>query len=102
MAILSDFVVIAEFEVADAHLEVFLAAAEQDAIRSLADEPGCLQFDINVNETSLISNVLFYEVYRSQEAFDSHLLTSHLAAFRDSLALVERELPVRFLTRRHS
>lgn len=98
----SDFVVIAEFEVVATNLEAFLAAAEQDAMSSLANESGCLQFDINVDEASPISNVLFYEVYSSQEDFGSHLLTSHLAVFRDSLTLVERELPVRFLTRRHS
>ncbi len=95
------FTVIAEFEVAAARLEEFLAAAREDATRSLADEPGCLQFDINVDETSPSSSVVFYEVYRSREAFDAHLETPHLAAFRDSLTLVERELPVRFLTRRH-
>lgn len=102
MASQSAFVVIAEFEVAAARLEAFLVAARQDATRSLADEPGCLQFDINVDEASPSSRVVFYEVYRSREAFDSHLETPHLAAFRDALVLVERELPVRFLTRQHS
>lgn len=102
MASQSAFVVIAEFEVAAARLEAFLVAARQDATRSLADEPGCLQFDINVDEASPSSRVVFYEVYRSKEAFDSHLETPHLAAFRDALVLVERELPVRFLTRQHS
>jgi len=102
MASQSAFVVIAEFEVAAARLEAFLAAARQDATRSLADEPGCLQFDINVDEASPSSSVVFYEVYRSREAFDSHLETPHLAVFRDALVLVERELPVRFLTRQHS
>lgn len=94
------FTVIAEFEVATERLEAFLAAAHVDATRSLADEPGCLQFDINVDEASPNSRVVFYEVYRSKEAFDAHLETPHLAAFRDSLTLVEHELPVRFLTRR--
>lgn len=96
------FTVIAEFEVAAARLEEFMAAAREDATRSLTDEPGCLQFDINVDEASPSPRVVFYEVYRSREAFDAHLETPHLTAFRDSLALVERELPVRFLTRHHS
>ncbi|MGM0982969.1 MAG: putative quinol monooxygenase [Pseudomonadota bacterium] len=95
------FTVIAEFDVAAACLEAFLAAAREDATRSLVDEPGCLQFDINVDETSTSTRVVFYELYRSREAFDAHLETPHLATFRDSLALVEHELPVRFLTRRH-
>jgi quinol monooxygenase YgiN len=95
------FTVIAEFEVAAARLDGFLAAAREDATRSLADEPGCLQFDINVVETSPGARVVFYEVYRSREAFDAHLETPHLTAFRESLTLVDRELPVRFLTRRY-
>ncbi|NWO10557.1 antibiotic biosynthesis monooxygenase [Chromohalobacter salexigens] len=101
MAYQPAFTVIAEFEVTTARLDEFLASAREDAIRSLADEPGCLQFDINVDEASPSSRVVFYEVYRSREAFDAHLETPHLAAFRDSLTLVERELPVRFLTQRH-
>jgi quinol monooxygenase YgiN len=101
MARQSAFTVIAEFEVSLARLEEFLAAARDDATRSLADEPGCLQFDINVDEASPNSRVVFYEVYRSREAFDEHLETPHLEAFRDFLTLVERELPVRFLTRQH-
>lgn len=102
MASLSNFSVIAEFEVTKENLDEFLIAAKQDATCSLADEPDCLQFDINVAESSPNLSVVFYEVYRSREAFDLHLETPHLAAFRDSLALVERELPARFFTRRHS
>ncbi|QEM80505.1 putative quinol monooxygenase [Halomonas binhaiensis] len=93
------FVVIAEFEVSAANLEAFLAAAHEDATRSVADEPGCLQFDIHLQQDTEIPHVVFYEAYRSRDDFDTHLETPHLAAFRESLSLVERELPVRFLTR---
>lgn len=43
---------------------------------------------------------LFYEVYDSREAFDDHLKTPHLDRFREAFpALIEEELPVRFLNR---
>lgn len=95
------FTVIAEFEVAADKLDAFLTAAHDDATRSLQDEPGCLQFDINVISDNDASRVIFYEVYQSRDAFDAHLETPHLAVFRENLTLAEQELPVRFLTRHH-
>ena len=40
------FVVIAEFRVKPDAMEAFLAAAADDARHSVADEPGCRQFDV--------------------------------------------------------
>jgi len=40
------FVVIPEFVVKPDCLEAFLALAQDDASHSLADEPGCRQFDV--------------------------------------------------------
>lgn len=95
------FVVIAEFEVATPRLEAFLAAAHEDARCSLNNEAGCLQFDVNLVQDRQTARVVFYEVYRSSDDFDAHLATPHLARFRESLSLVERELPVRFMTRQY-
>ena len=94
------FVVIPEFVVKPECLDAFLALAREDASHSLADEPGCRQFDV-VQMDGAPCNVLFYEVYDSRAAFDAHLRTPHLARFRDGLpALVVEERPVRF-ARRH-
>lgn len=92
------FVVLPEFHVDPDKLTAFLAAARTDAEASLADEPGCLQFDVVVQEGENVVKVLFYEVYTDRAAFDAHLLTPHLAAFREALALCG-EQPVRFLDR---
>lgn len=92
------FVVLPEFHVAPENLTAFLAAARADADASLATEPGCLQFDVIVQEGDGPAKVLFYEVYTDRAAFDAHLQTSHLAAFRQALTLCD-EQPVRFLTR---
>lgn len=94
----SAFVVIAEFSVAGERLPAFLAAARADATASLASEPGCLQFDVIV-EGSTPNRVAFYEVYASRAAFDAHLATPHVAAFRAALSLVEAEMPPRFFDR---
>ena len=95
------FVVIAEFQVAPGKMEAFLAAALDDARRSVADEPGCRQFDV-VRPEGTEDIVVFYEVYDDRVAFDRHLETPHLARFRQvfpSLILAER--PVRFAERLH-
>ena len=95
------FVVIAEFQVAPGKMEAFLAAARDDARHSVADEPGCRQFDVVRPERSEDA-VLFYEVYDDRAAFDRHLGTPHLARFREAFpALIVEERPVRFAVRIH-
>lgn len=92
------FVVLPEFHVQPEKLDAFLTAAHADASASLADEPGCLQFDVVVDRGQTPIRVLFYEVYSDRAAFDAHLTTPHLAAFRAALALCD-EHPVRYLER---
>jgi quinol monooxygenase YgiN len=95
------FVVIPEFVVKPDCIDAFLALAQEDASQSLADEPGCRQFDIVQMEGAPL-HVIFYEVYDSRAAFDAHLKTPHLARFREGFpALVVEERPVRFANRRH-
>jgi quinol monooxygenase YgiN len=90
------FVVIAEFQVKPGCMEAFMAAALDDARHSVADEPGCRQFDV-VRPQADADTVVFYEVYDSRAAFDAHLETPHLGRFRDAFpALIVIERPVRF------
>ena len=93
------FVVIAEFVVKEGLMDSFLAHATDDARHSLADEPGCLQFDV-LRTPKGTHGVLFYEVYKSEEAFQNHLATPHVQRFRNILAdHVAAEQPVRMLAR---
>lgn len=93
------FVVIPEFKVKPGCMEAFLAAAAEDARHSVADEPGCRQFDVLRPEGS-DDRVVFYEVYDTRAAFDAHLETAHLARFREAFPpLIVEELPVRFAER---
>lgn len=87
------YVVIPSFAVPSENVEAFLAAAREDAERSLADEEGCLQFDVVLDRSKTPANVVFYEVYRDKNAFDAHLETPHLIAFRAALDLC-KEGPV--------
>jgi len=95
------FVVLAEFQVRPAMMSAFLAAAYDDARDSMANEPGCRQFDVTQPEDT-DDVVLLYEVYDSRAAFDAHLQTPHLARFRASISpLIVEERPVRFATRHY-
>ncbi|WP_159953368.1 putative quinol monooxygenase [Rhizobium sp. 18065] len=95
------FVVIAEFQVKPGKMPAFLDVARDDAKHSVADEPGCRQFDVICAEGS-DDTVVFYEVYDSRADFDLHLETSHLARFRDAFPpLIVEERPVRFSTRHY-
>lgn len=92
-------VVIAEFQVKPGKLTAFLDAARDDAAHSVADEPGCRQFDV-ICPQGTEDTVVFYEVYDSRAAFDAHLETPHLARFRDAFPpLIIEEKPVRFSDR---
>lgn len=93
------FVVVAEFVVKPGCMDAFMTHALDDASHSLSEEADCLQFDV-LRLPDQPDAVVFYEVYRSQQAFDAHLCTPHVARFRAILTqLVQSERPVRMLAR---
>lgn len=94
------FVIIAEFEVKPEALEPFLALAKTDASQSVAKEPGCRQFDVTVDREHP-NRVVLYEIYDDEAAFDAHLQTPHLKAFRDGIEPMMVGRAVRRLTRVH-
>lgn len=48
-----------------------------DALRSEADEPGCLRFDV-LQDAEDPATYYFYEVYRDEAAQQAHMQTPHL------------------------
>jgi autoinducer 2-degrading protein len=61
--------------------ERLLAAITAQGAASLEREPGCLQFDICVDDDDP-NHVLLYEVYEDEAAFDAHGKTPHFAVWR--------------------
>lgn len=80
------YVVVPSFTVEPTNFDAFLAARE-DATRSVADEAGCLQFDVVIDRDATPTEVMFYEIYTDRAAFEAHLETPHLAAFKAALHL---------------
>ena len=83
------YVVVADFQVKPGKLGEFVEIAKVDAAASVANEPGCHRFDVATPRDGS-DRVIFYEIYEDEAAFNAHLETPHLKAFRDGIAdLVE-------------
>ena len=58
-----------------------MAAITENAARSVADEPGCLHFDVG-QDLADDHRFTFYEVYLDRAALDAHRAAPHFAAWR--------------------
>jgi quinol monooxygenase YgiN len=67
------------------HLAEFLAAARHNAEHAVADEPGCLRFDI-VQDREDTHLFRFYEVYKDDAALAAHRQTPHFKMYIESSA----------------
>ena len=61
--------------------EKFLAAAQEDSICSVRDEPGCVRFDVLQDNTDP-NKFFFYEVYLDESAVEAHRASPHYARWR--------------------
>jgi len=97
----SEVVVFAEFNASTTNRDAFLELCRFDAERSVADEPGCSQFDVSTSNDNA-NVVVLYEVYDDQAAFDHHLTTPHYATFADGVQRLGVQITlVRFFSRQH-
>lgn len=73
-------VLLVEFRTAPQHVGAFDAAIHANAAASLADEPGCRQFDVcrDANDPTLF---VLYEIYDDDAAVQAHLQAPHFRAF---------------------
>lgn len=77
---MANFVLIVEFEVKPEDAERFHGLIAENARLSVANEPGCLQFDV-VRAQDSPSRLALYEVYADLAAFEAHIKMPHVAAF---------------------
>lgn len=94
------YIVVAEFEVKAEAIDAFLEAAIADASASVANEPGCRQFDVTRSNEEP-NRVLLYEVYDSEAAFDAHRAMPRLKTFRERIEPLIVSRHGRRLTRVH-
>lgn len=71
--------------------ERFAAAIEEQARTSLAEEDGCVYFDVCVDVENP-NHFLLYEIYADEEAFAAHRQTPHFGRWSGvKAACVERQ-----------
>ncbi|MDH5246855.1 MAG: antibiotic biosynthesis monooxygenase [Betaproteobacteria bacterium] len=78
-------VVTVEFTIDPRQFDRFLPLMLDNARRSRAEEPGCRQFDVSVDDTRQ-DIVYLYEVYDDRAAFDAHLASPHFVSFAAATA----------------
>jgi quinol monooxygenase YgiN len=62
----------------------YIEEALGDARGSVGDEPGCLRFDVLVDNTDP-NTIYFYEIYVDEAAFQAHTKTPHMLKWRDAV-----------------
>lgn len=85
---MSKFAVVATYEIAPEQIDVFLPMLEAHRDRCLRDEPGTLRFDILQPDR----NLMLYEVYVDEAAFQAHRNGESLVRFLQEAADVKRSL----------
>lgn len=74
------FVVTVDFEIKEGHVDEFLKAMLENAMKSVEAEKGCLQFDVCRDQKNP-RRLFLYEVYTDAAAFDIHVMTDHFLEF---------------------
>ena len=74
------FVLVVEFEVKPENLDRFHELIAENARKSVANEPGCRQFDV-MRVQDQPNRIVLYEVYDDLAAFEAHGKMPHVAAF---------------------
>jgi (4S)-4-hydroxy-5-phosphonooxypentane-2,3-dione isomerase len=89
--------ILAEFAIKGGRVDAFRRLIVDNAHRSLQHEAGCKRFDVLVMENEP-RQIVLYEIYDDEAAFDRHLETQHYKAFaKASEGMVDR-ISVRRLT----
>jgi len=78
------FAIAVAFEIMPEWVEEFRERVIQQAKDSVEKEPGCIQFDVLLDESS--SNSFFlYETYVDASAFDDHKQMAHFHDFNETV-----------------
>lgn len=74
------YAILVEFDLKPDSRPAFMPLMLDNASRSLADEPGCMVFDV-LSRADDGDRVVLYEIYRDRVAFDDHLRSPHFLSF---------------------
>ncbi|SLN31855.1 autoinducer-2 (AI-2) modifying protein LsrG [Pseudoruegeria aquimaris] len=86
------YAVTVTFRIKPGQMDAFLPLMLANARTSLAEEPGCLQFD--TCRTPGEDVIFLYEIYTDRAAFDAHLASAHFKAFDAEVAAMVEDKQV--------
>jgi autoinducer 2-degrading protein len=78
------YVILAPIQIKPERRDAFVAAMIEDARDSVANEPGCLRFDV-IQDAGDPNRIWVYEVYTDAEAFDAHTKTPHFIKWKTTV-----------------
>lgn len=84
---MSQVVLVVELSIAEGRMTDFLRRAGEHATACLAEEPGCLRFDVLRPEEGG-DRVFLYEVYADAGAVETHLATPRMAKYLEDTAVM--------------
>ena len=87
-AAINKFAVVATYEIAPDLIDRFLPVLFAHRDRCLANEPGTLRFEV----LRPAENLMLFEVYADEAAFDAHRNGPWVTRFREEAAAIERTL----------
>ena len=88
------FAVAVTFRIKPDRLDDFLPLMLENARASLADEPGCHQFDV-CQSPGDPAEIFLYELYDDAAAFETHKTMPHFQRFDQAIADMVAEKTVR-------
>lgn len=95
---MENLALIVEFQVIPECLDRFNTLLADNARSSIADESGCLQFDImRANDDPC--RIVLYEIYLDQAALAEHISASHTKSFLAAAKTLTSKQTVQRLTR---
>ena len=92
-------IVVVEFIIDPEHLAEFMPLMLNNARTSLAEEPGCHQFDVCASEEAP-AHILLYEVYDDATAFETHVGSAHFKEFATATGKMITERSIRRIERK--
>ncbi len=79
------FAIVVVFEIKPEFADEFRVRILQQAHDSVANEPGCCQFDVLQDESNP-TTIFLYETYVDAQAFETHKQTPHFADYDRTVA----------------
>ncbi len=93
---MNKFVLLVEFDVKPESIDLFNELIDVNAKASVANEPGCYQFDV-MRSTEDPYRILLYEVYQSENAFKEHMTMAHTSTFLAAAKpIINKQTPTRW------